>query len=90
MLATLRERNFALHWVAGLISYTGDWLLIAALSVYLYERTGSILASGLIRIVYPLAGFLIGPVAGVFVDRWDRQRSRWSIARDLSARAGLR
>jgi predicted MFS family arabinose efflux permease len=75
VLATLRERNFALLWVAGLISYTGDWLLIAALPVFLFERTGSVVASGLIWLVYPLAGFLVGPVAGVFVDRWDRRQT---------------
>ena len=80
MLATLRERNFALLWVAGLISFTGDWLLIAALPVFLYERTGSILASGLIWIVYPLAGFIVGPVAGVFVDRWDRRHTMVAIS----------
>lgn len=69
MLATLRQRNFALLWFAGLISYAGDWILIAALPVHIFERTGSTLAAGLIWIVYPLSGLLFGSVAGVFVDR---------------------
>jgi MFS family permease len=75
VLATLRQRNFALLWFAGLISYAGDWALIAALPVYLFERTNSILFAGLIWIVYPLSGLLFGSVAGVFVDRWDRRRT---------------
>lgn len=75
MLATLRQRNFALLWFAGLISYAGDWAMIAALPVHIFERTGSTLAAGLIWIVYPLSGLLFGSVAGVFVDRWDRRRT---------------
>jgi MFS family permease len=73
VLATLRQRNFALLWFAGLISYAGDWILIAALPVHIFERTGSTLAAGLIWIVYPLSGLLFGSIAGVFVDRWDRR-----------------
>ncbi len=75
----LRQRNFALLWFAGLISYAGDWMLIAALPVSLYERTGSTLAAGLIWIVYPLSGLLFGSVAGVFVDRWDRRRTMIAV-----------
>lgn len=75
MLATLRQRNFALLWFAGLISYAGNWILIAALPVHIFERTGSTLAAGLIWIVYPLSGLLFGSIAGVFVDRWDRRRT---------------
>lgn len=79
MLATLRQRNFALLWVAGLVSIAGDWMLIAALPVHIYERTGSTLAAGLLWLVYPLSGLLIGSMAGVFVDRWDRRRTMVAV-----------
>lgn len=75
MLATLRQPNFALLWTAGLVSQIGNWVLIAALPFYVYERTGSTLASGMIWIAYTLPGLLLGSVAGVFVDRWDRKRT---------------
>ncbi len=75
MLAPLRQRDFALLWVADLISLAGDWVLIAALPVYVYERIGSTLALGLTWLAYALPGVLFGSVAGVFVDRWDRRRT---------------
>ena len=55
MLTTLRQRNFALLWTAGLVSYTGDWVLLTVLPVFVYERTHSTLASGLVLMMYAVA-----------------------------------
>jgi len=74
LLATLRQRNFALLWSGGLISMLGDWALIAALPVYIYQQTGSALASSGLLMAYTAPVVLFGSVAGVFVDRWDRQQ----------------
>ncbi|HYN88299.1 MAG TPA: MFS transporter [Ardenticatenaceae bacterium] len=71
----LRHRNFALLWFAGLISMIGDWMLIIALPVYVYETTGSTLATGIMFMVGRLPSLLLGSVAGVFVDRWDHRRT---------------
>ena len=79
MRATLRCRPFALVWCAGLISQSGDWVLITALPYALYALTGSPLAAGLIWIAYYLPGLLFGSVAGVFVDRWHRQRTMVAV-----------
>lgn len=87
MLATLRQRNFALLWTAGLISLIGDWAFYAAVPIYVLDRTGSAALSGLVWAVIVLPGIVIGPVAGVYVDRWDRRRIMlWgNVAQALAA-----
>jgi MFS family permease len=75
MFTTLRQRNFALLWFGGLISFAGDWALFIGLPVYVYDLTGSALATGGMFIAQSLPRLLLGSVAGVFVDRWDRKRT---------------
>ncbi|MDP9372881.1 MAG: MFS transporter, partial [Chloroflexota bacterium] len=75
MLAVLRQRNFALVWVAGLISLTGDWLLFVAVPVAVYQLTGSTAATAAAVAARVLPRLALGSVAGVFVDRWDRRRT---------------
>jgi predicted MFS family arabinose efflux permease len=75
VLATLRQRDFALLWFGGLISMMGDWAMFAALPFYAFEQTGSAFASGAVLTALTLPGLLFGTVAGVFVDRWDRKRT---------------
>lgn len=75
MLAVLRQRNFGFLWFGGLISLTGDWMLRIALPAYVFELTHSTLATGVMFIAGTLPSLLLGSVAGVFVDRWDRQRT---------------
>lgn len=76
MFTLLRQRNFALLWLGGLISQTGDWLIQIGLPVYVYLLTGSVLATSLMLIVAFVPNIVLGSVAGVFVDRWDR---RWTM-----------
>src|SRR5262249_28234071 len=58
-----------------LISTAGDWVLIIALPFYVFSLTGSTLATGFMFIVQTLPRVLLGSVAGVYVDRWDRRRT---------------
>lgn len=81
MISILRQRNFGLLWLGQVISVVGDWVLFASLAFYVYALTGSVLASGAMMIVSTVPRVVLGSVAGVFVDRWDRRRTM--IAADL-------
>ena len=86
MISTLRHRDFALLWTAGLISVAGDFALIIALPLHAYALTGSAVATGGVFAASLLPRVLLGSIAGVFVDRWDRKRTM--VVADL-ARAAL-
>ncbi len=75
MLRVLRQRNFALLWLAGLISMMGDWMLIVALPITVYQLTDSPVATSGILIANRIPSLFLGSIAGVFVDRWDRKRT---------------
>lgn len=73
MIAVLRQRDFSILWFAGLISMIGDWVLRIGLPLYVFNLTGSTLATGAMLVAGIAPGLLFGSVAGVFVDRWDRR-----------------
>jgi DHA3 family macrolide efflux protein-like MFS transporter len=70
----LKDKNFALLWFAQVISNFGDRLNQMALIGLVYARTpGSTfeLAKLLSFTIIPV--FIIGPIAGTFVDRWNKK-----------------
>ena len=73
MLKVLLRRDFALLWTGGLVSIAGDWVLNAALPFFVYERTGSTIATAGMIVAEFAPGVVMGSIAGVFVDRWDRK-----------------
>jgi MFS family permease len=76
MIALLRNRNYTLLWTSQLISQIGSWALFAALPFFVFQLTGSVLATGIMFVVEVVPPILFGSAAGVFVDRWDR---RWTM-----------
>jgi len=74
VLDALKIRDFRHLWIGRLISTAGSWLLVVALPAYVFHLTGSLLATGLTMVAEYLPALLLGPIAGVLTDRWDRRR----------------
>ncbi len=74
MLRVLRQRNYALLWFGGFVSNLGDFVLFVGLPYEIYRLTGSTLAIAGMVLSFLVPNILLGSVAGVFVDRWDRRR----------------
>jgi MFS family permease len=74
MLSVLRQRNYALLWFGGFVSNLGDLVLFVGLPYEIYRLTGSTLATAGMVFAFLIPNILLGSVAGVFVDRWDRRR----------------
>jgi predicted MFS family arabinose efflux permease len=87
MLEALRIRDFRLLWGAGVISSLGSWLLVLAIPAHVYLVTRSLAATGLTVAADYLPMLLLGPVAGVLADRWDRRRLM--LAADLFRAAAV-
>lgn len=74
----LRNRSFRNIFLAGLTSSLGDWIGVLAIlaltkSILGPTRAAAFALSG-VMIARVVPTLLLGPVAGVFVDRWDRRR----------------
>ncbi len=65
--------SFSALWAGQLISLFGDRLNQLALVAVVLISTGSTLASGLVFFAATLPNLLLSPIAGTFVDRWDRK-----------------
>lgn len=73
--AVLSNRNFFFLWLGQIISQLGDRLDQMALIAFITSRApGSTLQIAKILSFTIIPVFLIGPIAGVYVDRWDRRR----------------
>ena len=68
------NRNYRLLWFGQIVSQLGDWFNSVALYALLLELTGTATSVALMIIVQFLPMAVIGPVAGVVVDRVNRRR----------------
>lgn len=71
----MREmRAFSVIWIGQLVSGLGSGLTGFALPVWIYEKTGSAEAFGLLFFAATVPNVLLSPFAGALVDRWDRKK----------------
>jgi MFS family permease len=83
----LRVKDFRRLWLAGLVSDTGDWLLLVSLPILVFQLTGSTLGTAYAFLIELAPFVLLSPLAGMLADRLDR---RWMlIAVSLAQGAAL-
>ncbi len=66
-------RGFLLVWIGQLVSVLASGMSGFALTLFMYQKTGSATAMGLMQVAYTLPFLLMTPLAGVLVDRGDRK-----------------
>ena len=77
--APLRSRNYVTLMVGQNLSRWGDAIFSIALVWFVYQDTHSALNTAAVSVAQRLAVTLSGPVAGVYVDRWDRRRTLMGV-----------
>jgi MFS family permease len=74
MVRALRHRNYRLFFLGQLVSLAGTWMTQIAMTWLVYRLTKSPLMLGVVGFSGQIPAFLLGPIAGVLVDRWPRHR----------------
>ena len=68
-----KHKNYRLFFAGQFVSLIGTWITSVATSWLAFRLTGSELALGLVAFAGQFPSFLLAPIAGVLVDRWNRQ-----------------
>ena len=74
MLRAFAYPNYRLFFGGQIVSLIGSWISLTATSWLVYRLTGSAMALGVVGFAGQFPGFVMGPFAGAFLDRWDRHR----------------
>jgi MFS family permease len=73
-LRALRHRNYRLFFAGQLVSLVGTWMTSVAMSWLVWRLTHSAFLLGAVAFASYVPAFLLGPIAGVLVDRFDKRR----------------
>lgn len=71
----LSNRPFFHLWLAQFVSQSGDYVFQVALFWLALSLTHSAFAVGVVVASSILPGVLLGPILGVYIDRWNRRRT---------------
>lgn len=71
--ALLSNRSFLSVWISSIVSGLGDKIAIIALYVLVYNLSGRAVNLGLLAAVQIVPALLVGPLAGLILDRYNRK-----------------
>lgn len=66
-------KGFLLIWIGQLVSILTSSMSSFALTIWMYEQTGSATAMGLMQVFFITPFLIMSPIAGVLVDRYNRK-----------------
>jgi MFS family permease len=72
--SSLRHANFRLLWFTSVINAGSNWIQQVTLGWLAYDLTGSALTAAIVFGMRSLPNLLIGPIGGVFGDRFERRK----------------
>jgi MFS family permease len=76
----VHNRNYRWLWIGQSCSLIGDYFFVATITLWIIDQLARgaswlPLATGGVVLVVALPSLLLSPIAGVYVDRWDRRRT---------------
>ena len=74
MFRAFRYRNYRLFFIGQFVSLVGAWMTSAASGWLVYRLTGSAFLLGVVGFASQFPAFILAPLAGVYVDRWDKKK----------------
>jgi MFS family permease len=75
VLRSLSYRNYRLFFSGQLVSLSGTWIQVVAMSWLVYRLTDSAYMLGLITFLSQIPNFIFAPFAGVYIDRWNKHKT---------------
>jgi MFS family permease len=74
IFVSLQSRNYRLYFTGQSISLIGTWMQNVALSWLVYRLTGSVFLLGLVGFTSQIPTFILSPITGALIDRYNRLR----------------
>ena len=74
LFRALKHRNYRLYFFGQSVSLIGTWITRIASSWLVYRLTDSELLLGLVTFVGQIPSLVLSPLAGVYIDRWNKHR----------------
>ncbi len=78
--------GFSVVWIGQIVSVLASSMTGFGLTIWMYEKTGSATAMGLVQVFFITPFLLLSPFAGVMVDRYNRKLMM--MVSDLAAGVG--
>lgn len=75
ILRSFSNRNYRLFFSGQLVSLSGTWIQIVAMSWLVYRLTDSAFMLGLVTFLSQVPSFFFAPFADVYIDRWNKHKT---------------